>query len=88
MTNIKSRRGVYYNLETSPICATIDNTTYRFSSYKKRDMFLDRVVKAYIAVEKLQQKVYRITDNNEKSFDLEALKAKIPNSVYSKMLYK
>lgn len=51
-------------------------------------MFLDRVVKAYTAVEKLQQKVFRITDNNEKSFDLEALKAKIPNSVYSKMLYK
>lgn len=51
-------------------------------------MYLRRLFDAYNAVEKLQQKVFRITDNNDKSFDLEAIKAKIPSSVYSKMLYK
>lgn len=42
MEKLKTRRGVFINIDKSDITFTHKNKTYKFSSVKKRDMFMER----------------------------------------------
>jgi len=85
----KSRRGVYYNLENTPYIECIFGKTFRFSSYKKCEMFRKRVNIAFQSLEKLQGKVFRICgDKIEKCFNLSGLYERACDKVYSDMIYK
>lgn len=85
----KSRRGVYYNLENTPYTEYIFGKTYRFSSYKKREMFKKRVNIAFQSLEKLQGKLFRICGVNfQKCCNLSGLYERACDKVYSDMIYK
>ena len=86
---VKSRRGVYYDLDLSPYYAVINHTVYKFSSYKKLQMFTKRADLAIEQLKKLQGKLFRICGKNlEKCYDLKLLYERACDKVYSDMLYK
>ena len=58
---IKTRRGVFINLADSDIIYTHNGTTYKFSSNKKREIFLKRVSESINALNKLNGKMFRYT---------------------------
>jgi len=85
----KSRRGVYYNLENTPYVECIYGKAYKFSSYKKLEMFRKRVNIAFQSLDKLQGKLFRICgDNLQKCFNLSGLYKRACDKVYSDMIYK
>ena len=84
----KTRRGVFINLADSDIVYTHNGITYKFSSYKKRDVYIKRVNKAIGELNKCQGKIYRLTELKEKDFSLLPLIAKIYDITYKQMLYK
>ena len=84
----KTRRGVFINLEDSDIVLNYEDKTYKFSSYKKRDVYIKRVNKAIGELNKCQGKIYRLTELKEKDFSLLPLISKIYDITYKQMLYK
>lgn len=85
---IKTRRGVFINLEDSDITLTYNNKVYKFSSYKKRLIYIRRVNEALDNLEKLKGKLYKLTGEDKKDYDLTCLIPKIYDNIYRQMLYK
>lgn len=83
-----SRRGVYYDLDKSPYSLEFYHKTYKFSSRKKREVYLKRLKANFETLEKLNGKIYRLTDTGLKDFDLESFKRIIIDKTYDNMLYK
>ena len=84
----KTRRGVYINLADSDIVYTHNGTTYKFSSNKKREIFLRRVSESINAINKLNDKIFRYTDALGKDYSLDDLLNGVYDKVYKNMLYK
>ena len=83
----KTRRGVYINLADSDIVYTHNGKTYKFSSNKKREIFLKRVSESINALNKLNGKIFRYTDIN-KDYNIDDLLNGVYDKVYKNMLYK
>ena len=83
----KTRRGVFINLADSDIVYTHNGTTYKFSSNKKRDIFLERVTESINAINKLNGKIFRYTDIN-KDYNIDDLLNGVYDKVYTNMMYK
>lgn len=89
MNKLKTRRGVFINLEDSDITLEYDGKLYKFSSIKKRDIYIKRVNEAIANLNKLKGKLYRLSGvNGEKDFDLNRLIPNIYDNIYKNMLYK
>ena len=84
----KTRRGVYINLADSDIVYTRNGTTYKFSSNKKREIFLRRVSESINAINKLNDKIFRYTEVLGKDYSLDDLLNGVYDKVYKNMLYK
>ena len=84
----KTRRGVYINLADSDIVYTHNGTTYKFSSNKKREIFLRRVSESINAINKLNDKMFRYTETLGKDYSLDDLLNGVYDKVYKNMLYK
>lgn len=84
----KTRRGVYINLADSDIVYTHNGTTYKFSSNKKREIFLRRVSESINAINKLNDKMFRYTEVLGKDYSLDNLLNGVYDKVYKNMLYK
>lgn len=84
----KTRRGVYINLADSDIVYTHNGTTYKFSSNKKREIFLRRVSESINAINKLNDKMFRYTEVLSKDYSLDDLLNGVYDKVYKNMLYK
>lgn len=84
----KTRRGVYINLADSDIVYTHNGTTYKFSSNKKREIFLRRVSESINAINKLKDKMFRYTEVLGKDYSLDDLLNGVYDKVYKNMLYK
>ena len=87
LEKIKSRRGVYYDLDKSPYKFEIANKTYKFSSQKKLDMFGHKLVERMEALAKCYKKIYRLTDEG-KDYTINELILQIVDKTYNEMLYK
>ena len=83
----KTRRGVYINLADSDIVYTHNGKTYKFSSNKKREIFLKRVTESINAINKLNGKIFRYTDIN-KDYNIDGLINGVYDKVYTNMMYK
>lgn len=83
----KTRRGVFINLADSDIVYTHNGTTYKFSSNKKREIFLKRVTESINAINKLNGKIFRYTDIN-KDYNIDGLLNGVYDKVYTNMMYK
>lgn len=84
----RTRRGVYINLADSDIVYTHNGTTYKFSSNKKREIFLRRVSESINAINKLNDKMFRYTEVLGKDYSLDDLLNGVYDKVYKNMLYK
>lgn len=83
----KTRRGVFINLADSDIVYTHNGKTYKFSSNKKREIFLRRVRESINALNKLNGKIFRYTDIN-KDYNIDGLLNGVYDKVYTNMMYK
>ena len=83
LEKIKTKRGVYLNLENSPY----EFMGYKFSSKKKMEMFIKRVGECQVHLNQVHGKIYKITGTNQ-NFDTEDLTANIMKKVYAEMQYK
>ena len=83
----KTRRGVYINLADSDIVYTHNGKTYKFSSNKKREIFLRRVSESINAINKLNGKIFRYTDI-KKDYNIDGLLNGVYDKVYTNMMYK
>lgn len=77
---IKTRRGVYLDLEHSPYVYE----GYKFSSLKKLDIFLRKVGERQAELSQVYGKIYRITGEDSTNNDMTA---KIMKQVYNEMEY-
>ena len=84
----KTRRGVFINLADSDIVYTHNGTTYKFSSNKKREIFLRRVRESINALNKLNGKIFRYTEVSSKDYNIVNLVNGVYDKVYKNMLYK
>lgn len=84
----KTRRGVFINLADSDIVYTHNGTTYKFSSNKKREIFLRRVRESINALNKLNGKIFRYTEILNKDYNINDLLNGVYDKVYKNMLYK
>ena len=84
----KTRRGVYVILADSDIVYTHNGTTYKFSSYKKREIFLRRVQESINALDKLSGKIFRYTEVLSKDYNIDDLLNGVYDKVYKNMMYK
>ena len=84
----KTRRGVYINLADSDISYTHNDITYKFSSNKKREIFLRRVRESINALNKLNGKIFRYTEILDKDYNIDDLINGVYDKVYKNMLYK
>ena len=83
----KTRRGVFINLADSDIVYIHNGTTYKFSSNKKREIFLKRVSESINAINKLNGKIFRYTNIN-KDYNIDDLLNGVYDKVYKNMMYK
>lgn len=88
MKNIKTRRGVFIDLNDSDICYNHNGNIYKFSSKKKKEIFLKRVAESILAIDKLNGKLFRYTEILGKDYNLEDLYNGVYEKVYKNMLYK
>lgn len=84
----KTRRGVFINLADSDIVYTHHGTIYKFSSNKKRQIFLRRVSESINALNKLNGKIFRYTEVLGKDYNITSLLNGVYDKVYNNMLYK
>ena len=84
----KTRRGVYINIEDSDIVFSHNGKVYKFSSFKKREIFLKRVSESINAIKKLNGKIFKYTDVLGKDYNIDALLNGVYDKVYKNMLYK
>ena len=84
---IKTRRGVFINLKDSDILFTHNDKVYKFSSQKKREIFMKRCADAIILLKKLQGKIFRYTENT-KDYNLNGLIEGVYDKIYNTMDYK
>lgn len=84
----KTRRGVFINLADSDIVYTHNGTIYKFSSNKKREIFLRRVSESINALNKLNGKIFRYTEVLSKDYNITSLLNGVYDKVYNNMLYK
>ena len=84
----KTRRGVFINLDDSDITYVHNGSTYKFSSNKKREIFLKRVTESINAINKLNGKIFRYTEAIGKNYNIEDLINGVYDKVYTNMLYK
>ena len=83
----KTRRGVYINIEDSDIVYSHNGKIYKFSSFKKREIFLKRVSESISAIKKLNGKIFKYTELS-KDYNIDALLNSVYDKVYKNMLYK
>ena len=84
----KTRRGVYINLADSDIVYTHNGTTYKFSSNKKREIFLRRVSESINGLNTLNGKIFRYTQVLSTDYNIDDLLNGVYDKVYKNMLYK
>ena len=84
----KTRRGVFINLADSNIVFTHNGITYKFSSNKKREIFLKRVSESINDINKLNCKIFRYTEVLDKDYNIDDLLDGVYDKVYKNMLYK
>ena len=84
----KTRRGVFINLEDSDIVLNYEDKTYKFSSNKKRDIFLKRVTESINAINKLNGKLFKYTEVLGKDYNIDDLLNGVYDKVYKNMMYK
>lgn len=84
----RTRRGVFINLDDSNITYVHNGTTYKFSSNKKREIFLKRVTESINAINKINGKLFRYTDIPNKDYNIDELINGVYDKVYTNMLYK
>ena len=84
----KTRRGVFINFADSDIVYTHNGTTYKFSSNKKREIFLRRVRESINALNKLNGKIFRYTEVLGNDYNIDDLLNGVYDKVYKNMLYK
>ena len=84
----KTRRGVFINLADSDRVYTHNGITYKFSSNKKRDIFLRRVRESINTLNKLNGKIFRYTGVLSKDYNIDDLLNGVYDKVYKNMLYK
>ena len=80
---VKTRRGVYLDLDASPY----EYRGLKFSSAKKLKMFKTRYEAKVEALNKIEDKIYRIVGVT-KVFDIYSLADKILLKTYNEMQYK
>lgn len=89
---LKTRRGVFINVEDSDIVIVKNGKTYKFSSIKKREMYLKRVYNKMLCLSNVYGKIYRIVglsnENYIVDFGLSKLIDKIYENTYNEMQYK
>lgn len=85
---VKTRRGVFINLDDSDITYEHNGKVYKFSSYKKRQMYLNQVRQSIEALNKLNGKLFRYTDVLKKDYTISDLLDGVYDKVYKNMLYK
>lgn len=87
MKEIKSRRGVYYDLDKSPFFVCVRNINnydiYKFSSEYKTKVFKNRISKECAKLDKFLKSLCNVGCK-----DAIPLIAKIASKVYKNMLYK
>lgn len=88
MKQIKTRRGVFIDLNDSDIIYNNNGRIYKFSSQKKKEIFLKRVAESILAIDKLNGKLFRYTEILGKDYNLEDLYNGVYDKVYKNMLYK
>ena len=88
MKQIKTRRGVFIDLNDSDIIYNNNGRIYKFSSQKKKEIFLKRVAESILAIDKLNGKLFRYTEILGKDYNLEDLYNGVYEKVYKNMLYK
>lgn len=88
MKQIKTRRGVFIDLNDSDITYCYNDKVYKFSSQKKKEIFLKRVAESILAIDKLNGKLFRYTEILGKDYNLEDLYNGVYEKVYKNMLYK
>lgn len=84
----KTRRGVFINLADSDITYTFKGKVYKFSSLKKRAVYLKRVSESINALNKLNGKMFRYTEVLDKDYTMSDLLSGVYDKVYKNMLYK
>lgn len=89
---LKTRRGVFINIEDSDIVIVKNGKTYKFSSIKKREMYLKRVYNKMLCLSNVYGKIHRIVgisnENYIVDFGLSKLIDKIYENTYNEMQYK
>lgn len=84
----RTRRGVYINLEDSDIFVVHNEKIYKFSSQKKKEIFLKRIDESINAINKLNGKLFKLSGLLSKDYDITNLLDTIYDRVYKNMLYK
>ena len=85
---LKSRRGVFLNVDDSDIIYEKNGKVYKFTSYKKREIFLKRVDESVKAINKLNTRLFRYTEVLTKDYNISDLYNGVYDKVYKNMLYK
>lgn len=88
MEKLKTRRGVFINLEDSNIIVEVDELVFKFSSEKKRQIFLKRVAENMQNVLKYENKIYKIVNDQRVYGVVNEFKHNIYKNTYNNMLYK
>lgn len=82
---MRTRRGVYKDIENSPIVLTFGDKVYKFSSPKKRQIYIARVNLAILSLQKLEGKITTLAGVTP---DLTKLQGRVYDNVYKNMIHK
>lgn len=88
MERIKTRRGVFINLDDSNIIVKVDDLIFKFSSEKKKQIFLKRVAESMQSVLKYEDKIFKVVNDQRVYGVVREFRHNIYKNVYKNMLYK
>lgn len=88
MERIKTRRGVFINLDDSNIIVKVDDLIFKFSSEKKKQIFLKRVAESMQSVLKYEDKIFKVVNDQRVYGVVSEFRHNIYKNVYKNMLYK
>lgn len=84
----RTRRGVYIELTKSPIEYVHNGVVYKFSSQKKKDIYLKRIEESIDAINKLNGKLFRYSEILGTDYTIKDLLDGVYNKVYNNMTHK
>lgn len=87
----RTTRGVYVNISQSPITISTPSGVFHFSSYKKREMYVNRVTHSLMYLKSLNNKLMKLTGVDfMETFDkqMQIVIERIYTKVYNDMQYK